>query len=99
MMAAAWPRSSVNEMPEKMERGPRGVGYSLARFETSSMRARCCDHTVHLEGLLGHAGRAVVLAHAGDAQAAEPLHQSRVFPQPVDALCEAGGIVRLDQDR
>lgn len=37
MMAAASPRWRVKETPERMESGPRGVGYVLASWVTESM--------------------------------------------------------------
>src|SRR5712692_3461314 len=98
MMATASPRFKEREIWERTVSGPRGVGYSLATLETSSIDARGSDAGVHLERPRGHPRGAVVLSDPLRASLAELLRERRVLPQGEDSLGQAGRVVRFHED-
>src|SRR5215472_3556150 len=97
MMATASPRFKRREIPDKTVRGPRGVGYSLARLEASSINTRRSDASVHFEGSRGHSRRAVVLANSLRTSFTEFFRARGVIPQREDSLDQTGSVVRFHQ--
>src|SRR5215470_1198337 len=98
MMATASPRCKEREILERTVSTPRGVGYCLARLETSSMDRCSGDFGVHLERPRGHTRGAVVLPNSLRASLAKLLRQRRVLPKGEDSLGETGRVVRFHQN-
>src|ERR1700736_491335 len=98
MMATASPRFKQREMPERTVRGPRGVGYSLARLEASSIDTRGRDAGVHFERARGHSRGAVVLADSLRTSFTEFFRERGVLPKREHSLAQAGRVVRFHQD-
>src|SRR3984893_4981482 len=98
MMATASPRLKQREMPERTVRGPRGVGYSFARPEASSIDTRGRDAGVHFERSRGHSRGAVVLADCLRTSFTEFFRERGVLPQREDSLAQAGRVARFHQD-
>ena len=100
VITAASPGFNENETSEITVMGPRGVGYCLLTFATSSMsfdqlRLAVCSYTS--SSLSVGLAYAVMLAHVEEGALAERCQRGAIVPQCVETLAQAARTVRLDQ--